>query len=105
MERTGKLHEDDVGYAPVTAGSAGAVGKRSRVELELTPRGAGVPGPAVAGGNAGPSDPDRIADLASRAGAAAPRGRGRQAFPAPANASPNERHDAAAARLQLIEDS
>jgi len=105
MGRTGKLHEGDVGYDPATVVGAGAVGKRSLVELEMTRIGAGSPGPEVARGDSKPSEADRVADLANRGGAADPRGKGPQAFPAPAGASPKERHDATCARLKLIEDS
>lgn len=105
MGRTGKLQEGDVGNAPATAGGDGAVGKQSLVELEMTRMEASAPGAVVAGGEAKPSEADRVADLANRGGAADPRGKGPQAFPAPAGASPQVRHDAACARLSLIEDS
>jgi hypothetical protein len=105
MGRTGKLHEGDVGHDPATAGGAGAVGKQTLVDLEMTRLASDAPGSAVAGGGSKPSEADRIADLANRGGAADARGKGPQAFPAPASASPKERHDAACARLKLIEDS
>lgn len=105
MGRTGKLHGDDSGDARAAVGGAGATGKRSLVELELGRGGVAAPGPKGAGGKSRPSEADRVADLANRAGAADPRGAGPQAFPAPAGASLEARHDAACARLTLIEDS
>ena len=105
MGRTGKLHEGDAGHEPATAGGAGAVGKQSLVDAEMTRMAADSPGPAAPGGGVKPSEADRVADLANRGGAADARGKGPQAFPAPAGASPKARHDAACARLALIEDS
>ena len=67
--------------------------------------GAAAAVPEAAAGDARPSEADRVADLANRGGATDPRGKGPQAFLAPASASPKDRHDAACARLALIEDS
>jgi hypothetical protein len=105
MGRTGKLHEGETGNDTTTAGSADAVGKQSLVQQEMARMGAAAAGSEVAGDAPRPSEADRVADLANRAGAADPRGTGPQAFPAPASASPKERHDAACTRLALIEDS
>jgi hypothetical protein len=102
MVRTGKLREGEVGADVATAGGAGAVGKRSLVEQEM---GEDAAGTGISGGASKPSEADRVADLANRAGAADARGKGQRAFPAPAGASLKDRHDAACARLSLIEDS
>jgi hypothetical protein len=48
---------------------------------------------------------DREADLVNRGSAVDPRGTGPQQFPAGSSATPQQRHDAAEARLQLIDSS
>src|SRR5215212_9863940 len=104
MVRTGKLHDGDDRNDRAPAAGASAVGKRTLVQLETAPGGVAAPNLEVAAsGESKPSEADRVADLANRGAATDPRGEGPRAFPAPASASLKERHDAACARLQLIE--
>ena len=61
---------------------------------------------AGGGQQTGPGDEsDRIADLVNRGAATDPTSTAPRAFPAPSGSTPRQRHDAAAARFQLIETS
>src|SRR5262245_61263015 len=101
MVRTGRPHDGEGGNERASAGGAGAVGKRTLVQMEAARGGAEI----APGGDSKPSEADRVADLVNRGAATDPRGQGPRVFPAAASAPVKERHDAACARLQLIEDS
>lgn len=75
-----------------------AIGKRTLVEAAPT-------GAPVVQRKPAASDADRVADLVNRGAATDPASTAPRPFPAPAGARPQQRHDAAAARLELIETS
>src|SRR5262245_28557099 len=102
MSVTDRKHgQDGSAGAAAAAEPAPAIGKHTLVESVMAKMG---PGP-VQKKPAAEIEADRLADLVNRGAATDPASTAPVVFPAPKGATPQQRHDAAAARLQLIETS